>query len=166
MILDRLENASVLEALHPLLKTAFDFLRQADLAALPDGRHVIDGDRVFVNLDTPTLQGRAGARLETHRRYLDIQYCLSGDEEIGWRHLSTCTGAGDYDQTRDLQFLSDPPAMWFTLPPGAFAIFFPHDAHAPLAGETAVRKAVVKVALDPAPASHHAVRHPSVRKRR
>jgi beta-galactosidase beta subunit len=38
---------------------------------------------------------------------------------------------------------------WVAVPPGSFAIFFPHDAHAPLGGEGRVKKAVVKVASDP-----------------
>jgi biofilm protein TabA len=33
-------------------------------------------------------------------------------------------------------------------PPGTFAIFFPEDAHAPMAGEGLIHKVVVKVAVD------------------
>ena len=41
----------------------------------------------------------------------------------------------------------DKPDLWFSLPPGSFAIFFPSDAHAPLAGAGKTMKAVVKIAV-------------------
>jgi beta-galactosidase beta subunit len=34
------------------------------------------------------------------------------------------------------------------VPTGHFTIFFPQDAHAPLAAEGALRKAVAKIAVD------------------
>jgi beta-galactosidase beta subunit len=41
----------------------------------------------------------------------------------------------------------DRPELYFTLPPGCFVVFFPSDAHAPLAGNGKVLKAVVKIAV-------------------
>jgi beta-galactosidase beta subunit len=44
-------------------------------------------------------------------------------------------------------FFYDRPTTWLTLSAGQFAVFFPEDAHAPLAGQGGVHKAVVKVAV-------------------
>ncbi len=87
--------------------------------------------------------------MEVHRRYVDVQLCLIGDEQIGWRPLAQCAAPqGPFDCERDIQFFNDRPETWLALRPGLFAIFFPDDAHAPLAGEGEVRKAVFKLAVD------------------
>ena len=95
-------------------------------------------------------QGRGveGARLEFHRRYIDIQVAIAGSEAIGWRPLGDCHSIVEpYLSERDIGFCGDRPETWLA-PPGRFAAFFPDDAHAPLAGQGPLRKAVVKVAAE------------------
>jgi YhcH/YjgK/YiaL family protein len=148
MVLDTLPLASRYAALHHAFAKAFRFLADTDLDALPIGRTAIDGDDMFVILDRQDGRGREGARLEAHRRYIDIQFTIHGEEEIGWTPLSACTApAGAFDSTRDIIFFDDAPSCWVTVPRGSFAIFFPDDAHAPLAAQGAVTKAVVKIAV-------------------
>jgi YhcH/YjgK/YiaL family protein len=148
VILDALPQATRYLAVHPGFPAAFDFMCTTDLRALAPGRHAIDGDRVYVSIDDVTGRGAAGARLEAHRRYIDIQVVLTGADRIGWRPLADCERAdGPFDESRDVGFFRDAPACWLTLVPGRFVVLFPDDAHAPLGGEGALRKAVVKVAV-------------------
>lgn len=148
MILDEFEQHRRYLGLHPRFAEAFAFLTRADLRALPDGRHAVDGERLYVAIAGEDGRGRDGARLEAHRRYIDIQCVLDGSEAIGWRPLARCASpVGPHDPGRDIRFFADQPEAWFPLPPGRFAIFFPEDAHAPLAGEGRVRKAVAKIAV-------------------
>lgn len=148
MILDLLSHAGRYATLHPGFALAFEFIERTDLAALEPGRHVIDGDRLYVGISDERGRGRSAARLEAHRRYIDIQCAIGGSDRIGWRSLDDCSQvADDYVPERDIVFFRDEPDCWFTLRPGAFTILFPEDAHAPLAGEGAVRKAVFKVQL-------------------
>ena len=42
-------------------------------------------------------------------------------------------------------FLPIRPAAWFPLGRGQFAVFFPDDAHAPLAATGSLHKVVIKV---------------------
>ncbi|HEY2895332.1 MAG TPA: YhcH/YjgK/YiaL family protein, partial [Pirellulales bacterium] len=88
MILDELASAARYEKLHAGFHAGFEFLMQANLASLESGRHEIDGDRVFALINRDPGRGRAGARLEAHRKYIDIQFLVSGQEEIGWRPLA------------------------------------------------------------------------------
>ncbi len=149
MILDVLTRTARYRALHPAFAAAFDFLETADLASLPPGRVELDGERLFVLIDEPDGRGRAGARLEAHRRYIDIQLTVSGTEHIGWRPLEQCRSEdGPFAADRDVGFFSDQPETWLVIPPRHFAIFYPEDAHAPLAGDGRLKKAVVKVELD------------------
>lgn len=146
MILDLVDRGHQYADLHPLFGRAFEFLRATDLASLPPGRHDIEGERLYLSIDDAVGRGREHARLEHHRQYIDIQLCLSGDEHIGWLPLGCCnTRAGEFDPKLDIGFFVDQPHTWFQLAQGHFAILFPADAHAPLAGTGPVRKAVMKV---------------------
>ncbi|HYT73576.1 MAG TPA: YhcH/YjgK/YiaL family protein [Vicinamibacterales bacterium] len=148
MVLDTLALADRYAALHPGFAEAFAFLSKTTVAALPQGRHDIAGDRIFVLIDHRDGRGRHGARLEAHRRYIDIQYTCEGMEEIGWSPLAACRPpAGGYDEAKDIAVFDDRPATWLSVPPGHFVIFFPDDAHAPLGGQGLLKKAVIKVAL-------------------
>jgi len=148
MILDHLQQAALYEALHPGFRTAFAFLRRADLATCPTGRYELEGDRIYANVDEPKCRGREAALLECHRKYIDVQYMIRGDEQIGWRPLSLCTQMHTpFNAEKDYMLYSDASLDWNILPPQHFMIFFPQDAHAPLVGTGAVRKVVVKVAV-------------------
>lgn len=163
MILDRLSGWRRYALLHDGFTAAFQALAEPRTADLPAGRHMIDGDRLYLVIGREQGRGREGAKLESHRRYIDIQLTLAGQEEIGWLPLADCLapvkrasslapsdGNDDepYDANRDIAFYSAPPETWLAMPPGTFAIFYPDDAHAPLAGRGHLVKAVAKVALE------------------
>jgi YhcH/YjgK/YiaL family protein len=148
MIIDTLSLTARYAALHPLFPQAFDFLANASLASLPPGRISIVGERLYVSIDHVTGRGREGARLEAHRRYVDIQVTIAGNESIGWKPLAHCKAPdGPFDSERDIGFFAERPDTWLAVPENHFAIFFPDDVHAPLAGVGALRKAIMKVAL-------------------
>ncbi len=148
VILDKLTNCRLYLPLHRDFACVFEFLARPDLASLAAGKHEIAGQRVFAIVAHDAGKGHDRARLEFHRRYIDIQYVVSGVEQIGWRKLSTCGATpASLDDAKDIGFCDDRPDTWLTLPPNHFAILYPHDAHAPLAGEGPVHKVVVKVAV-------------------
>jgi YhcH/YjgK/YiaL family protein len=149
MILDRLALAGRYASMHPGFAKAFEFLAATDLAELALGKLPIDGDRLYAIAMIDPGRGRHGAKLEAHRKYIDIQCVVSGCEGMGWKSLADCRRPeSTFEPSRDIGFFLDSPDSWFTMHPGEFAIFFPEDAHAPLAGEGDVRKVVVKVALE------------------
>ncbi|CAN5852583.1 YhcH/YjgK/YiaL family protein [soil metagenome] len=148
MIIDTLEHAHRYLQIHPMFALAFAFLASTDLKSLPPGRRELNGQRLIASIDHVTGLGRGRTRLEAHRRYIDIQVAFDGCDEIGWRPLGECRAVDEaHDETRDVGFWKDRPDSWIVLSPGRFAIFFPEDAHAPLAGSGAVKKAVMKIAV-------------------
>jgi YhcH/YjgK/YiaL family protein len=149
MILDTLAASGKYTGMHAGFARAFAFLTTTDLAALPPGRHEIDGSRLYVSIDHKDGRGEEGARREAHRRYIDIHYTIDGDERIGWMPIARCQKPdAPFDESRDVVLFADRPTTWVAVPPGSFTIFFPHDAHAPLAGHGLLKKAVVKIAVD------------------
>ncbi len=153
MILDRLEEAPQYCRLHPGFDAAFDLLRSTPFDEIKPGRHEVMGDALILIVENVTGKGQGGARLEAHRKYIDVQFVIPDKnmvaEQFGWRPTAACAKAvGLFNDAKDIIYFDDQPELWFPLPPGHFVVFFPSDAHAPLAGEGDVRKAVVKVAVN------------------
>ena len=149
MLLSTLSDSYRFDALHPGFSRALDFLRQPDLAHWAKGRHPVDGDRIIAIVEQRDAVGQAAAVLEVHRRYIDLQYTVSGDEVMGWRALSTCAQPREpFAEDRDIGFFRDAPLVWVPVPTGHLAIFYPEDAHAPLAGRGPLHKVIMKVAVD------------------
>jgi len=149
MIIDRLEHADRYCDMHPAFAQAFAFLKRSDLAELSADRHDIDGDRLFCLISKGPGRSRSEANLEAHRKYIDIQYVITGDEEMGWKPTADCRiSHTPYDAEKDIEFFKDQPDSWNDVPPGSFVIFFPQDAHAPLVGEGEIHKAILKIAVE------------------
>jgi YhcH/YjgK/YiaL family protein len=148
MILDSLENAARYYDLHPGFREGLQFLARPSLENLDSGKYELQGDRLFALINRDPGRGHAGARLEAHRKYIDIQLLVAGSEEIGWRPTAECSQITEaYDTSRDILFFAEPPHAWIPLPVGKFMIFYPEDAHAPLASTGDNVKAVIKVAV-------------------
>lgn len=148
MIFDVLANADRYAGLHPLFERAFAFLRDTDFATMTPGRYPLEGESLFAIVEEAEARTREEAQLECHRKYIDIQFVLQGLDEMGWKPLCDCREpAAEYSDKRDIAFFRDPPAVWVAVPPGAFCVFFPEDAHAPLVGVGPIRKVVMKIAV-------------------
>lgn len=150
MIFDRLEHAAMYHGLGPTLRDAFDFLRNTDISRLPEGKHVIDGERLFAIVQQYHPKPVEEAAWEAHRRYIDVQYVAKGVERIGYAALrDSLKVTQPYDAEQDIIFF-DAHGDLFEVAAGAFAIFMPQDLHAPClissasVGVADVRKVVVK----------------------
>ena len=147
MILDQLNNSERYVSLHPGFKAAFEWLRNRAHAKLSVGRHDIAGDALYASVMSEKGRGSTAAKFETHRRYIDIQYVIEGSDVMGWTHAGSGLGSLGYDPAKDLEFYGARPELWIPVPAGTFTIFFPEDAHAPLAGTESMVKVVMKVAV-------------------
>ncbi len=133
------------------LKKAIDFLRRTDIPDLADGRVEIDGDRVFAIVQRYETIMTDAPRLEYHRKYIDIQYIVSGKEVIGWAPAGRMVVTEAYDEDKDICFGTVPKGEMTPvyLQEGQLAVLYPEDGHAPrlAAGDPSrVHKIVVKVA--------------------
>jgi biofilm protein TabA len=146
MILDSLGSAAQYAALHRSFASAFAFLRMIDPASLEPGKYTIEGDDVYASVSLGPGKKQSEAVLEAHRRYIDIQYIVRGEERMGWRQLKECqTIRKPYDTKADVEFFGDHPSVWVDVHPGNFVVFFPSDAHAPMVSADQILKVVVKV---------------------
>jgi YhcH/YjgK/YiaL family protein len=148
MILDSLENSHQYEALHPLFKKAFDFIKHTDFTQLKDGIIETGDPRLYFSITRLRGKDPQDGVIESHRKFIDIQAPIVSAESIGWK-------AGDelmiiaepYDEKKDVMFYHDFPTTYTKLYPGQFAVYFPEDGHAPGIGKGDIRKVIAKIAV-------------------
>lgn len=150
MIFDLIVNSSPYEILSPRLALAFRALRQGELLHLPDGRHPLQGDDVFALIQQYPTKPHVGAQLETHRRYIDIQCLLAGEELVGYAPAAGLPESIPYNTEKDIAFHAGTPELLLHLRPTNFALFFPQDAHMPSLQlpdqpAAAIKKIVLKI---------------------
>ena len=146
MVIDTLEHLEDYVSSNPLFKDVYDFLKDNDLTSLPEGKHEIKGEQLFVNVTTVKGKEPSDAVLEYHREMIDIQIPLSAPETYGYTPLADLPEAA-FDADNDIAKVPGVPAQsYVTCTPGMFVIFFPQDAHAPcISMESELRKAIFKV---------------------
>jgi biofilm protein TabA len=150
MIIDTIKNASKYYSVHPLFEKAFAYIQSTDLANTEDGKYEIDGDRLraIISNKKGVTAAESVAKFECHNKYIDIQLCINGKEEMGWKPREKCvTPNGGYNEEKDVQLYNEQPDMYFRLTDGQFAIFFPEDVHAPMIGDAPIKKLVIKVKI-------------------
>ncbi len=150
MIVDTIQNASKYYSVHPLFAKAFEYIQNTNLDTIEMGKYDIDGDnlRAIFSNKTGMTADESTAKFECHNNHIDIQLCIKGVEQMGWKPREKCTTeSGGYNPEKDVQFYSDSPDMFFQLTDGQFAILFPEDVHAPMIGDNEIKKLVIKVKI-------------------
>lgn len=149
MIIDTLENASKYFTVHPLFAKAFAYLQATDWATAADGKFdVTEGVKSIVNTAAGKTKEASLEKFECHNKNIDIQFCINGTEQIGWKPRQNCSvEKGGYNEEKDVLYYGDAPDMYFTLQDGQFVILFPEDVHAPMIGNGEIKKVVLKVKI-------------------
>lgn len=149
MILDQLSHADSYGHLGPLFEKGFAYLKNFS-PETPDGKHEIEGERLFALVQTYETAPASERQFEAHRRYADIQYIVEGREAIYYNDVSVLKAKAEYDAGKDVTFYHDRDDRPVFLGEGDFVVLWPHDAHKPSCdwdGAVKMRKVVLKVLL-------------------
>lgn len=144
MITDELANIGRYTSCLPSLQAIAEFMERTDLNALPDGKVELEEIHGFVNIQTIPAKSVEDAKLESHRKMIDVQVPLAGDETMGYTSLSHVMQA-EYNEMKDITFHPGSPDSLVRVRKGMFAVFFPEDVHAPGITAVPIRKAVFKI---------------------
>lgn len=131
-----------------MFKKAFDFLMNPDFRKLELGKHTIKGDDLFVILMEYDTKEAAECKMESHKKHIDIQFMVSGEERIGITLLNGHHPSVPYNESNDVIFYKNEYDTLLTLSQGDFAIFYPQDLHMPcikIDSVSTVKKAVFKI---------------------
>lgn len=150
MIYDTLDHLEAYRGVHPGVMRGLELLRDTDFSQWEDGRHEIDGERLFILLQSYETKLQNDTP-EAHRKYIDIQYLLSGQEQMGVGPLEEMTEEVEARPEGDIWFYRGPLST-ILLSGRRFTALWPGDAHAPgIAVDrkpAPCRKCVVKVRAD------------------
>jgi len=151
MVLDTLSNSPSYEGLHPSFQRAFAWLSTFD-PSTPDGRYEIGGPSLVAIVQRYATAPTHEKKWETHRLHGDIQYVVTGREQIGYAARESLAVKTLYNPEKDAEFYEAPsgPHAHLLLEAGFFAIFLPQDGHQPgvmIERADTVHKVVIKFRL-------------------
>ena len=76
------------------IRIALDYLKCTDFESMEPGTYPIDGDDIYAevkDLDTAPAEER---KMETHKRYIDVQYVVTGKEKMGFLFVQRLRSGG------------------------------------------------------------------------
>lgn len=150
MIIDSLKNGHKYAVLNKHFAAAFDYLSSTDFGGLDPGKYDLITDELFAILSEYQTKASTGEEMEAHKKFLDIQYIVSGSERMGISLLKDQVVSKPYSEEKDFLLYADAPDYFIELHAGEFVIFYPNDLHLPtiqLEKPATVRKIVVKVSV-------------------
>jgi len=131
----------------PFWDSAFAFMKRNDLVNMPKGKYPIDSTNVYASITDDPSKDLDKTNWESHRKYIDLQYIITGEEIIGVSPVTKATVTKEYDEKKDVANYSVEGQMHPSVP-GTFFLFFPGDAHRPNitpGGNKPVKKLVIKI---------------------
>ena len=124
MIIDRIEEQERYYALHQDMELAFAFLAEAP--DLEPGRYELENG-LFATLSEADTRQLDSVPLESHKAYIDLQYCISGGERMSWAHVQELNKVSEDPEHDNTFYEGTSTAM--SIRPGMFYIMFPSDGH-------------------------------------
>jgi len=130
MILDNIRNCEMYTAENKGLEKGFEFIKEYLKNPLEAGKYEIDGDKVYAVVQE--YETKAPGKFEAHKKYIDIQFIVSGKELIGYENIKALTPDTEYDAEKDFMlFEGKKGTTELILESGMFAVFYPEDGHMP-----------------------------------
>ncbi len=113
------------------LEAAIKLIKNLDFENLKCGRYDVD-DKFFYLVSEYETKAPHECRFEAHKRYVDIQYIVKGEECIAVTASAFLSESEPYDPQKDIVFFNEPKmAKMLVLREGEYEVFYPKDAHKP-----------------------------------
>lgn len=152
MIIDNIKNCEKYEAVHEGFKAGFLAIKKFVKENAEIGKYEIDGKKVYAMIQGYESKLLAERKFEAHKNYIDIQFVISGEEQIQVIDEEGLVVKNEYNPEKDVEFFEIPENCTSAyMRSGDFAILYPGEVHAPglciNEEPQMVRKIVVKVLL-------------------
>lgn len=148
MIKDKIQNHNIYRCLGVKFAKAFDFIIETDLAKIPTGKYEIEGEDVFAIIMEYQTKRISKNRLEAHKKYIDLQYIIHGNELIG---ISSLKDESPFEVNNEKDYsLYQTECDLINFNEGTFMIFYPEDIHMPgisVNKDSIVKKIVIKISI-------------------
>ena len=132
MIFSNIYSNDDLKRYPTAIQKAIEHVRSTDFSTMADGQYEIDGDKMFLQLFHQTNKPLEKTHLELHKKYVDMQFWLSGEGLCGVAPYVNKGECIEAHTERDLYFYEGIENEFFIhVTPGSYVVFFPNDAHRP-----------------------------------
>ena len=127
MIIAKKEHASAYKGIHPRLDKALDLINDKDfIASVGDEKIRLEGDALYAFRNEYTTVPYEETFFEAHKKYLDLQMVISGQERCG---IADPAGLGEaFEQRGDFWGYHGEAEQSVILRPDNFMVVFPGDA--------------------------------------
>ncbi len=145
MIFDTLDNIKNYEGIGNVY-TALKFLSETDFSKMELGRYELSGDDIFYMVQRYVTDPDKTIS-EAHKKYIDIQFMVDGEEIIGIAPISCEKTETEAKPENDVWFYECKTEP-LTLIKNSFMVLYPNDLHCPgvaVDGARTCHKVVVKV---------------------
>lgn len=136
------------EKLSKKVDAAINLVKQQDISSLPVGRYELADGSYFMVQEYITKKEHH-CKLESHRKYIDVQWVLKGKEKIRTYSVDKLDPETAYDFEKDVRFWKPVDNMMdIQLCDGGYVVLYPNDAHMPcimVDEQNIVRKIVIKI---------------------
>lgn len=150
MIIGNISDILHYKGIHQRLDIAFDHLLDKEYSGLECGKYQIMRDDIFFLVNDYHTSKDCALFLEAHRKYMDIQLVVDGEEIIEWENFNNQDVVESYNAEHDYTFYKSTFPTKLKLTKGMFCVFFSSDLHMPgivSLKSSAVKKVVYKVLI-------------------
>ena len=108
----------------------FAYLATADLDSLEAGKIELVPGRLGLTVLEYTPKDAENTKIESHKRFIDLQYTFQGNELMGV--AGAVTPSNEYDPVKDrTNWVTSEPVTYSPAAPDRFFLYFPKDMHQP-----------------------------------
>jgi YhcH/YjgK/YiaL family protein len=112
-------------------ETMFRILKSTTFSGLEPGRHEVAGENLFYMINQYITKDAASVKFEAHRKYIDLQYVMEGEEIMGVSGFEYASETDPYVAEKDIAFYTVSKAEYHKASASEFFVFFPEDLHQP-----------------------------------
>jgi len=132
------------------IQAALDYIENLNVNEMELGKYIINDD-FFIMIQEYESHEDHEMRYEAHKKYVDIQYIVEGEEKIYIAPINTLEIEEEYSEERDVMFFKDQDEVCIAvLRAGGYVVLYPRDGHKPgikVTDSKKVKKVVGKVRI-------------------
>lgn len=149
--MEKQERLIKLEKIESFIPEIASFILENPLENLECGTYYLPKG-IYVNIETYEIQSKNDRRFESHKKYVDLQYIISGDEIISVCEADSLISVEDYDPRKDIEFYKTGDSKDYKMSEGDCLLLYPNNAHMPCVcldsnNKASVKKAVFKIPI-------------------
>lgn len=117
------------EEIQRRVQDAINYISNLECDNLESGKYSVN-DNFYYMVQKYETKPVEECRLESHRKYIDIQWMVEGSEAMDIANTGALSVSEPYDNEKDIVYWNDPKYMMRTvLKKGAYIVLYPENAH-------------------------------------